>query len=51
MEGMTPTSAIYLLKHAKRTWRATDALEPINEEQVEAVHLVDHWPHVKAATA
>ncbi|KAG2113524.1 glucose inhibited division protein A-domain-containing protein [Suillus discolor] len=26
MEGMTPTSAIYLLKHAKRTWRAANAL-------------------------
>lgn len=51
MEGMTPTSAIYLLKHAKRTWRAIGALEPISEEQVEAVHLADHRPLAKAATA
>ncbi|KAG2079875.1 mitochondrial translation optimization protein [Suillus cothurnatus] len=29
MEGMTPTSAIYLLKHARRTWRTTGAREPI----------------------
>ncbi|KAG2148898.1 mitochondrial translation optimization protein [Suillus clintonianus] len=50
MEGMTPTSAIYLLKHARRTWRATDAREPIREEQVEAVHFADHRPLLTAAT-
>lgn len=25
MEGMTPTSVVYLLKHAKRTWRGSEA--------------------------
>ncbi|KAG2148896.1 hypothetical protein DEU56DRAFT_84673 [Suillus clintonianus] len=50
MEGMTPTSAIYLLKHARRTWRATDAREPIREEQIEAAHFADHRPLLKAAT-
>ncbi|KAG1748096.1 mitochondrial translation optimization protein [Suillus lakei] len=51
MEGMTPTSAIYLLKHARRIWRATDAREPISEEQVEAVHSADHQPLLEATTA
>jgi tRNA uridine 5-carboxymethylaminomethyl modification enzyme len=49
MEGMTPTSAIYLLKHARRTWRTTGAREPISEAQVGAVHLAHHQPLVKAA--
>ncbi|KAJ8597288.1 GIDA-domain-containing protein [Rhizopogon salebrosus TDB-379] len=41
MEGMTPTSAIYLLKHARRTWRAT-------AEQ--AVRSTDHRSLLKAVT-
>lgn len=49
MEGMTPTSAIYLLKHAKRTWRANGALEPISEGQVEALQSTDYRLLVKAA--
>lgn len=43
MEGMTPTSAIYLLKYARRTWRAT-------QEQAEVVHSADHRSLLKAAT-
>ncbi|KAG1745087.1 mitochondrial translation optimization protein [Suillus paluster] len=51
MEGMTPTSVIYLLKHARKTWRAADAREPTSKEKVEAVHSADHQPLLKAATA
>ncbi|OJA17445.1 hypothetical protein AZE42_05936 [Rhizopogon vesiculosus] len=45
MEGMTPTSAIYLLKHARRTWRGAV------EKQAEGVHSVDHRSLSKTATA
>ena len=37
MEGMTPASAVHLLKHARRTWHAKGRLQKETRRPVQAV--------------